>query len=116
MANIENISQATDALSKYLDRHSLSVDLIIVSLINLNIIDDMKAALVDVPGIAMDICTRPDMIEKVFEVIKEARPSTLFLVSDGPRESVPTDKERIAASRELLKKLIGIVLFKQVVF
>ncbi len=35
---------------------------------------------------------RPHTLERVFEAVKKAKPSTLFLVSDGPREGNPNDK------------------------
>ncbi len=63
-----------------------------------------KKALVDVP-VLLWVFVRPEKIKKVFEVIKQARPSTLFLISDGPRENVPTDKQNIAASRTVVEDI-----------
>lgn len=64
----------------------------------------MKEALVDVP-VLLWVFVRPEKIKQVFEVIRIARPSTLFLVSDGPRDSVSTDKERILASRKVVENI-----------
>ena len=64
----------------------------------------MKPYLVDVP-VMIHIFIRPDNLEKVFSVVRKARPSTLFLVSDGPREFVDTDKEKIMASRKIVENV-----------
>ncbi len=56
---------------------------------------------VDVP-VMLFIFVRPHTLTKVFEVISDVKPSVLFLVSDGPRENVPTDKEKILKSREVV--------------
>ena len=65
---------------------------------------NLKKSLVDVP-VMLYVFIRPDSIKRVFDVIKEARPSTLFLASDGPRDNVPTDKEKIAASRKVVEEI-----------
>lgn len=44
----------------------------------------MKDYLVDVP-VKINIWIRPELQKKQFEVIKKARPSTLFIISDGGR-------------------------------
>lgn len=44
----------------------------------------MKPYLVDVP-VKVNIWTRPECQRKQFEVIKQARPSILFVTSDGGR-------------------------------
>ena len=64
----------------------------------------MKEHLVNVP-VLLFVFIRPDSLKRVFEVIKEARPSIIFLVSDGPRENVKTDKERIEASRKIVEDI-----------
>lgn len=64
----------------------------------------MKSYLVDVP-VMLFVFIRPDNLEKVFSVVRKARPSTLFLVSDGPREFVDTDKEKIMASRKIVENV-----------
>ena len=60
----------------------------------------MKPYLVDVP-VAIQAFVRPQMLAKQWEVIKQARPSILFIRSDGPREHVPTDAELIVQSRAI---------------
>jgi hypothetical protein len=64
----------------------------------------MKPYLVDVP-VSLNVFVRPNTLSKVFEVVKQARPSTLFLVGDGPRESQPTDKENILKSRKVVEDI-----------
>jgi len=64
----------------------------------------MKPYLVDVP-VAIQAFIRPQMLAKQWEVIKQARPSILFIRSDGPRETVPTDKELIAKSRAVVEEV-----------
>jgi len=64
----------------------------------------MKPYLVDVPVMLM-VFVRPDTLRRVFNVIKEARPSMLFLVSDGPREHIPTDREKIDESRKIVEEI-----------
>ena len=62
----------------------------------------MKNYLVDVP-VLINVWTRPDIQEKTFEPIKIARPSKLYLISDGPRN----DKERalIQQSRSIVENI-----------
>lgn len=64
----------------------------------------MKPYLVDVP-VVLYVFVRPDTLKRVFDVVTKARPSILFLVSDGPRESVPTDKQNIEASRKVVEDI-----------
>ena len=64
----------------------------------------MKEALVNVP-VAIHAFIRPKMLEKQWAVIKEARPSVLIIRSDGPRASVPSDKEKIAECRKIVEDI-----------
>lgn len=64
----------------------------------------MKPFLVDVP-VLLFVFIRPDTLTQVFDVIKEARPSKLFLASDGPRENNSTDKIKIQQSREIVENI-----------
>lgn len=64
----------------------------------------MKDYLVDVP-VAIQAFVRPEMLSKQWEVICKARPSTLIIRSDGPRKNVPTDVDRIKASRDIVKDI-----------
>jgi len=63
-----------------------------------------KPWLIDVP-VALDAFCRPHTLKRVFEAVKQARPSILFLISDGPREHVPTDKANVAASRKIVENI-----------
>ena len=45
---------------------------------------EKKPYLVDVP-VRVSVWIRPEAQRKQFEVLKEARPSTMFLISDGGR-------------------------------
>ena len=49
---------------------------------------------------------RPDTTVQVLEAIRAARPTRLFVASDGPRPNVPTDAERVAATRALVDEMI----------
>jgi len=60
--------------------------------------------LVDVP-VVLFVFIRPDTLAKVFEVLRKAKPSKLFLVSDGPRKSVPSDKKKIEESRKIVENI-----------
>lgn len=64
----------------------------------------MKPYLIDVP-VAIQAFIRPHLLEKQWAVIKEARPSILFIRSDGPRDTVPTDAELIAKSRAITEDI-----------
>lgn len=64
----------------------------------------MKEYLVDI-SVSIMAFIRPDCLEKQFEVIKQARPSRLFIISDGPRENVPTDLDKIIASRKVVETI-----------
>lgn len=59
---------------------------------------------VDVP-VLLIFFARPDTLEKVFESIREARPSTLLLWQDGPRENRPDDIENIKKCREIVENI-----------
>ena len=52
----------------------------------------MKEALVDI-SVLLVFFTRHEQFKQVFEQVKKARPSRLFLYQDGPRENRPDDIE-----------------------
>ncbi len=58
-------------------------------------------ALTDVPVLLM-IFVRPKQLTDSFNAIKKARPSKLLIVSDGPRDSHPTDKDL----NDICKKIV----------
>ena len=49
---------------------------------------------------------RPDTTVQVLEALRAARPTRLFVASDGPRPHVPTDPERVAATRALIDQMV----------
>lgn len=64
----------------------------------------MKPFKIDVP-VLLFVFIRPDNLKVVFETIKKVRPSTLFLVSDGPRKDILSDKINIKKSRDVVKNI-----------
>ena len=48
---------------------------------------------------------RPNTLKEVFEKVKEARPSKLFLACDGAREGSATDVERIEACKKIVSDI-----------
>ncbi len=57
------------------------------------------------PPVAFFCFNRPDCTKAVFEEIRRFQPTTLLLVADGPRASVPTDAERCKAVREIMQSV-----------
>ena len=49
---------------------------------------------------------RPETTVHVLEAIRAARPTRLFVASDGPRPRVATDLERVAATRVLVDEMV----------
>jgi len=64
----------------------------------------MKPFLVNVP-VAIDAFVRPEVLKKTFSAIKEARPSKLFIISDGPRKGISGDIENIKESRRIVEDI-----------
>lgn len=62
----------------------------------------MEKYLVDIP-VAMVFFNRDDTLEKVFEKVRQAKPSKLFLIQDGPRENRPNDVESIEKCRKVVE-------------
>lgn len=54
-------------------------------------------------AVAMIFFNRSDTLEKVFEQVRIARPSKLFLIQDGPRKGNKNDIEGIKACREVFE-------------
>lgn len=61
----------------------------------------MKASTSDVPVLLL-IFNRPNLTQKVFQQIRQARPRQLFIAADGPRYNVPEDKELCAQARQIV--------------
>lgn len=49
------------------------------------------------------IFNRPDPARRVFEQIRNAKPSRLYIAADGPRKHVPTDATLCKEAREIVK-------------
>lgn len=64
----------------------------------------MKKALVDV-AVLLVFFTRHEQFKKVFEQVREARPSELFLYQDGPRKNHVDDIENIRKCREIAESI-----------
>lgn len=60
--------------------------------------------LVDVP-VALVFFNRPDVFAKVFECVKMARPSKLFLILDGPRNNRPDDAENVEKCKKICSEI-----------
>ena len=48
------------------------------------------------------IFNRPDTTKRVFDAIRRARPSRLFVAADGPRDGRPDEKDRCAQTRKIV--------------
>jgi hypothetical protein len=64
----------------------------------------MKEALVDV-AVLLVFFTRHEQFKRVFEQVKKARPSKLFLYQDGPRERNKNDIENISKCRAIAENI-----------
>ena len=61
----------------------------------------MDKYLIDIP-VAIIFFNRPDTLKKVFEAVRNARPSKLFLIQDGAREGRAEDAIKIAECRSVV--------------
>jgi hypothetical protein len=64
----------------------------------------MKTSLIDIP-VLLIFMARPEQFALVFDQVKIARPSKLFLYQDGPREGNANDKENIAKCRLIAENI-----------
>jgi hypothetical protein len=51
------------------------------------------------------IFSRPDTTRRVFETIRQARPTRLYVAADGPRPNHPTDAARCAETRAIVQEV-----------
>ncbi len=51
------------------------------------------------------IFNRPDTTQKVFDRIRQVKPSRLYVAADGPRANKPTDIERSAETRKIVDQV-----------
>lgn len=68
------------------------------------IISSNESSSVDVPVLLM-FFNRPQQTKEVFESIKKARPSILFLYQDGPRHLNDNDQELILECRRIVEEI-----------
>ncbi|MDP1725475.1 MAG: hemolysin activation protein [Bacteroidota bacterium] len=64
----------------------------------------MKPYKIDI-AVLLLFFARPDHFEKVFDEVKKASPSRLYLYQDGPREGRPDDLAKIKACREIVEQI-----------
>jgi hypothetical protein len=62
---------------------------------------DWRAA----PPILFLIFNRPDLTKRVFERIREAHPSQLFIAADGPRADRPGEEQLCAEARAMIEQI-----------
>lgn len=62
----------------------------------------LKDYLVDVP-VMLNVWARPEIQKMTFEPVKKARPSKLYLISDGPRND--EEKNRVLESRRIVEDI-----------
>jgi len=53
----------------------------------------------------MGVFNRPEPTRRVFARVREARPQRLFVLADGPREQVPEDRAKCAATRAIFDSI-----------
>jgi hypothetical protein len=51
------------------------------------------------------IFNRPDTTQKVFNTIRQAKPTQLFIAADGPRPDKEGEKEKCEQAREIIKQI-----------
>ncbi len=55
--------------------------------------------------VAFIIFNRPDKTKKVFEEIRKAKPSKLFIIADGPRKNNDEDNHLCLETRDIVEKI-----------
>ncbi len=55
--------------------------------------------------VALVVYNRPERTARVFEAVRQARPSHLFVIADGPHPSRQGDTERCAAVRAIVEQV-----------
>jgi len=55
--------------------------------------------------VAFFIFNRPETTQRVFEVIRQAKPSKLLVAADGPRTSRPLEAEKCAVARAIVEQV-----------
>lgn len=57
------------------------------------------------PPVLFIVFRRPSTTERVFEVIRQAEPSKLFIAADGPRSDHPDEKRKCEQTRSIVKNI-----------
>lgn len=52
--------------------------------------------------VALFVFNRPELTRQVFKRVAEAKPATLYVIADGPREAVPEDREQVEKVRDIV--------------
>jgi len=55
--------------------------------------------------IAIILFNRPDLIQKIFNIISEIQPPKLFLIADGPRTNNENDKQKCLEARQVVENI-----------
>jgi hypothetical protein len=55
--------------------------------------------------VVLIIFNRPHHTERVFDAIRQAKPSKLLVIADGPRTTRPEDKEKCASARAIIDRV-----------
>lgn len=55
--------------------------------------------------VALFVFNRPDTTARVFEQIRQAKPTKLFIIADGPRPTHPHDANGCAATRAIVQQV-----------
>lgn len=55
--------------------------------------------------IAYIVFNRPDLTERTFAILRNQKPTQLFIIADGPRSGNLTDQERCAAVRAIVEQV-----------
>jgi hypothetical protein len=56
-------------------------------------------------AVLMLVFNRPEVTERVFQMVRRARPSRLYVSADGPRESVAGDPKKSAETRKIFDRI-----------
>lgn len=59
----------------------------------------------DIAPVVFIIFNRPDLTQRVFDEISQARPKKLFIIADGPREGRADDVDKCRATRAVVDQL-----------
>lgn len=59
----------------------------------------------DCPAVLFLIFNRPNLTQEVFDQIRRARPSQLFIAADGPRLNTLDDRERCIRARQIVEQV-----------